>query len=146
MFSVCVFALSCVTVCGGGRLEAKINGIVFGCIPEEHLHQSHRVAPLKCVCVAAQGPLCVLDTGKIESTEELPYHQFTVPAFVSNVHLCVCVRFTGSAMHMRSYCSRNCFCYFHQDNSSSLSVLEWLKCLFLLLLWILFNNENGTSY
>lgn len=93
---MCVFALSCVTV-GVGRLEAKINGIVYGCIPEEHLHQSHGVAPMKCVCVASPGPLCVFDTGKIESTEELPYHQFTVPAFVFNVHLRV--RFMVSATH-----------------------------------------------
>lgn len=117
---MCVFALSCVSV-GGGRLEAKINGIVYGCIPEEHLHQSHRVAPLKCVCVAAPGPLCMLDTGKIESTEELPYHQFTVPAFVFNAHLRV--RFMVSATHMRSCCSGNSLRYFHQGNSSSLSVL-----------------------
>lgn len=80
-----------------------------------------------CVCVAAPGPLCVLDTGKIESTEELPYHQFTVPAFVFNAHLRV--RFMVSATHMGSCCSGNSFRYFQQDNSSSLSVLEWLKVL-----------------
>lgn len=96
---------------GGGRLEAKINGTVYGCIPEEHLHQSHRVAPLKCVCVAAPGPLCVLDTGKIESTEELPYHQFSVPAFVFNAHLRL--RFMVSATRMRSCCCGNSSRYIH---------------------------------
>lgn len=104
---VCVFAMSCVSA-GGGRMEAKINGVVFGCIPEEHLHQSHRAVSLKCVSMCAcvwlcQGP-CVLDTGKIESTEELPYHQFTVPAFVFNMHLCVRVCFMVSAMDMSSCC------------------------------------------
>ena len=57
---VCVYtlALSCAR---GGRLEAKINGAVFGCIPVEHLHQSRglladllertRLCVCVCVCV-----------------------------------------------------------------------------------------------
>lgn len=140
----------CTVMCEGGRggrLEAKINGTVFGCIPEEHLHQSQRLCCFSqecvCLCVCMCGCVsihaepcaepCVLDTGKIESTEELPYHQFTVPAFVFNVHVCVClyvcVRSAMSAMYMRCFCFQICVLYFHQDNSSSLSVLEGLKSL-----------------
>lgn len=55
---------------------------------------------------------------------------------LSSIHSsCICfqrasaLRFMASATHMRSCCSGNSFRYFHQDNSSSLSVLEWLKCL-----------------
>lgn len=116
-------------------MEAKINGVVFRCIPEEHLHQSQRLRCFSqecvcmCVCVAIHADPCVLDTGKIESTEELPYHQFTVPAFVFGMCVCVCVLSAMSAVDMRCGCFQICFLYFHQDNQSSLSVLDGLKCL-----------------
>lgn len=32
-------------------MEAKINGVVFRCIPEEHLHQSQRSLKSVCMCV-----------------------------------------------------------------------------------------------
>lgn len=121
MLSVCVCSSACVCVhifalrlcvCEKGevRLEAKINGVVFGCIPEEHLHQSRAPrrssqAPTRicacnaCVCgvCASISPglrVCALDTGKIESTQALPYHRFTVPAFPLSP-LCVSSPHTG---------------------------------------------------
>lgn len=114
---VCVniFALRlCVCEKGEVRLAAKINGIVFGCIPEEHLHQSR--APCRssqaptCICVcnvcvcgvcASISPglrVCTLDTGKIESAQVLPYHRFTVPVFPFNP---LCVSCCVSLAHTR---------------------------------------------
>lgn len=120
--SVCAYhciAFVCVCVCEKGevRLAAKINGVVFGCIPEEHLHQSRasrrssQVPTCICVCnvcvcrVCASIILglrvCALDTGKIENPETLPYHRFTVPAFPFSPCVCVllCVIAAYEALH-----------------------------------------------
>ena len=112
---VCV-ALHCrVQVCEcarGGRLEAKINGAVFGCIPVEHLHQSRGllaallertcVSVCVCVCVCVCVNVCMhtrrSETGKIESAKALPYHQFTVPLFPFQR---VCVSWCKSSLYMR---------------------------------------------
>ncbi len=60
---VCFCIVECECVRGGG-LEAKINGAVFGSIPEKHLHQSRSFFPLfssapVCVCVCVCAWVCV---------------------------------------------------------------------------------------
>lgn len=66
---LCVCVSLCIVVCVmGGELEAKINGTVFECNPEKHLHQSrasqrsllrsHMYVRIQ-VCKHTCGPVCV---------------------------------------------------------------------------------------
>lgn len=79
---------------------------------------------------SAHANACVLETGKIESAEELPYHQFTVPPFPVCVcactRVCVCPAVYEILLYIPSFPHHNKFIIL---NKVIFKVTSWLEFL-----------------
>lgn len=102
---LCIVVCECVR---GGRLEAKINGVVFGCIPEEHCHQSR--ASCRCplyLCVSTYAYAWASVCLRQERLRAQNHFLIISSQFLHFFSVCVCV-----CPSVYPHCIREACCIF----------------------------------